>query len=115
MSCFLCGHEEGHHLGCMAHAIPGLTEEQAIEKGFLATPPVETEPPEIVVEVLVPGSMATVPEESPENNEHTAHAQALAGETVGQCEHGECHNPRYSSHPRAKFCEDHRDPKNRKE
>lgn len=40
---------------------------------------------------------------------------AALGETVEQCEYGECGNPKYSSHPRVKFCETHRDPKNRKE
>jgi hypothetical protein len=31
------------------------------------------------------------------------------------CEFKGCHNPKYSVHPRVKFCEEHRDPKNRKE
>ncbi len=57
-------------------------------------------------EVLVPGSMTTVPEED---------APAESGETVGQCEHAGCESPKFSASPRAKYCATHKDPKNRKE
>lgn len=98
MSCFLCGREKAgsHHLGCAVIAHPSLTPAQAVAAGLLAAPVVADEKPEIV-EVLKEGSMTTVP-------------QANA-----QCEFGDCDNPKYSDSSRAKYCEDHRDPKNRKE
>lgn len=99
MSCFLCGREKkgSHHLGCPRIAYPDLTKAQAIKAGLLAAPAEVDEEPE-VVEVLKENSMTTVPEAS---------TQA--------CEVKGCDNPKYSDSPRTKYCEEHRDPKNRKE
>lgn len=44
-----------------------------------------------------------------------AHSLVEPDFSNSQCEFGDCHNPKYSDHPRVKFCEDHKDPKNRKE
>lgn len=98
MSCYLCGHESTHYLGCVRAVRPDLSQADLVKLGFMPAPPVAEEPDERV-EVLKPGSMTTVPE----------------GETVSQCEFGDCENPKYSNHSRVKFCEEHRDPKNRKE
>lgn len=98
MSCYLCGHESTHNLGCVLAAHPDLSRADLIRLGFMAVPADEVTQPEHV-EVLKEGSMTTVPE----------------GETVGQCEFEGCDNPKYSNHSRVKFCETHRDPKNRKE
>lgn len=97
MSCFLCGHETtgSHHLNCPRIAHPDMEPWRAIELGLLPRPEAEEVPREYV-EVLKEGSMTTVPVDN-------------------SCEHGSCDNPKYSDHPRVKFCEDHRDPKNRKE
>lgn len=97
MSCFLCGREGkgSHHLGCPRIGWPTLTEAQAVEAGLLPRPKVEQKKPE-VVEVLKENSMTTEP-------------------VSVTCEFGDCDNPKYSDHPRVKFCEEHRDPKNRKE
>lgn len=97
MSCFLCGHEKNgsHHLGCLRISQPGLTRKVAEEMGLL--PATKTEvAPEPKVEVLKEGSMTTVPADN-------------------TCEHDGCDNPKYSDHPRVKYCEEHKDPKNRKE
>lgn len=96
MSCYLCGHESTHNLGCVLASHPDLTPNDLFRLGFMPAPKVLVEPEERV-EVLKEGSMTTVP-------------QAVAG-----CEFGDCDNPKYSDHPRVKFCEEHRDPKNRKE
>lgn len=98
MSCFLCGHEDknSHHLGCMVAATPSLTPEMAVRLGFMAPPPGEVVVPEPIVEVLREGTLSTVP-------------------VASGCEFGDCDNPKYSDSPRAKYCEDHKDPKNRKE
>jgi hypothetical protein len=40
---------------------------------------------------------------------------AAYGETVGQCEVEGCESPKASASARAKYCADHKDPKNRKE
>lgn len=98
MNCYLCGNGEGHHLGCFVAQNPTLTPAQAVQLGLLPKP-AEGVLPEERVEVLQEGSMTTVPEMR----------------TVGQCEFGDCDNPKHSDHSRVKFCEDHRDPKNRKE
>lgn len=58
------------------------------------------------VEVLVPGTMTTAPEED---------IPAGGGETVEGCEFKGCESPKFSASPRAKYCADHKDPKNRKE
>ena len=111
MSCWLCGHEKekSHHLGCARIALPELEKWQAVEMGLLA-PSDELKPaaPD-VVEVLKPGTMSTEPVD---NGDETP---AKGGETVGQCEFAGCDNPKYSASHRAKWCEAHRDPKNRKE
>lgn len=103
MSCWLCGNEdEGrHHLGCARVDNPGLTEEEAADKGLLPAPqaPAEAEPDK--VEVLKEGTMTTEPVDS--------------DTSVATCEVEGCDNPKYSDSPRTKYCEDHRDPKNRKE
>lgn len=96
MSCYLCGHEETHHLGCVRAIRPDFSPDDLIKLGFMPAPSEELEVVERV-EVLKPGSMTTVPADAAE------------------CEFGECNNPKYSDHPRVKFCEEHRDPKNRKE
>lgn len=97
MSCFLCGREgvNSHHLGCAKIYYPNLTKDQAVQAGLLAAP---TKKAPVVehVEVLREGSMQT----------------DVVSTT---CQFGECDNPKYSDHPRVKFCEEHRDPKNRKE
>jgi hypothetical protein len=97
VSCFLCGREgkDSHHLGCPKIGWPTLTKEQAVEAGLLPRPVVKEKKPE-VVEVLKEGSMTTEPVST-------------------ACEFEGCDNPKYSDHARAKFCEEHRDPKNRKE
>lgn len=98
MSCFLCGNEEGsHYLGCACIRRPHLSPSIAVAEGLMAPPEVEEAPPEPVVEVLPENSMTTVPVDNTE------------------CTFGECHNPKYSDSPRTKYCEDHKDPKNRKE
>lgn len=98
MSCFLCGHdEEGrHHLGCMRPVVPHLTEGMAVEMGLLPRPRGKEVPVPAQVEVLVEGSMTTVP-------------------VSNSCGFEGCDNPKFSDSPRAKYCEEHRDPKNRKE
>lgn len=104
MSCFLCGHEKdgSHHLGCVAILKPDLTMGEAAVLGLIAPPDEPEEPAESVVEVVVEGKTDSVP----------VHAEMV---TVGQCELDECDNPKYSDHPRVKYCEAHKDPKNRKE
>lgn len=96
MSCYLCGSEGGHHLGCFRVEIPTLTREQAVQRGLIAPPPGYKAPEPDKVEVLKEGTMTTVPVDT-------------------SCEHEGCDNPKYSDHPRVKYCEDHKDPKNRKE
>jgi hypothetical protein len=102
----MCGSDQGHHLGCAVASVPGLTPAAARAAGLLPAAKVALGPPEPLVEVLLPGSMTTVPEED---------LPAKGGETVEQCEFGECESPRFSSSPRAKYCTVHKDPKNRKE
>lgn len=111
MSCWLCGHEEKgrHHLGCARQANPVLTIDMAVEAGLIAMPAgaEKTEPDK--VEVLKDGSMTTVPEDNGDE------PPARGGETVEGCEFAGCDNPKYSTSPRAKYCAEHKDPKNRKE
>lgn len=97
MSCFLCGHEKdgSHHLGCPRILEPGLTAKAAEGMGLLPAPKAKVVA-ESRVEVLKEGSMTTIPVDT-------------------TCEHDGCDNPKYSDHPRVKYCEDHKDPKNRKE
>lgn len=102
--CFLCGNDRGHHLGCVAAL--GVTEAGARAAGLLPSAKGAKSIPEPIVEVLVPGSMSTVPEEE---------VPAKGGETVEQCEFEGCKSPKFSASARAKYCADHRDPKNRKE
>lgn len=110
MNCYLCGRDEGrHHLGCALIESPGLTEDEAIEKGLL--PPKAAPEPRgrERAEILKPGSMTTVPEDD------GGEPPAKGGETVEGCEFAGCDNPKYSTSPRAKYCAEHKDPKNRKE
>jgi len=105
--CFLCGCESGsHHLGCAAAVLPDLTPEAALRLGLIGPPKKILKHEPDVVEVLKEGSMTTVPEED---------VPAGPGETVGQCDFDGCDNPRKSAHARAKWCETHSDPKNRKD
>ena len=82
----------------MAARIPGLTKAAARAAGLLPQlpKPVGFEP--TVEEVVVEGKTDSVPVAA-----------------VGACEHGECDNPKKSNHPRVKYCEQHADPKSRKE
>lgn len=111
MSCSLCGHEEEgrHHLGCVRIHHPDVSDKVLIEAGLLASPVPEKAAPEPEVEVLKEGSMTTVPEDS------GTEPPAEGGETVEPCEFPSCDNPKYSASARAKWCEAHKDPKNRKE
>lgn len=111
MACFLCGHEKkgSHHLGCVRIQFPELTKAQAAEAGLIAPMVVMAEPEPDVVEVLKPGTMTTEPPAEDDDE------PAQGGETVGQCEVEGCENHKYSASARAKYCADHRDPKNRKE
>lgn len=106
MSCWLCGHEKNnaHHLGCARIYRPNLTQDEAVEEGLLPAPQEEEKAPEPHVEVLKEGTMTTVPEEKDEDEPD-----------VAECEVEGCHNPKYSDSPRTKYCEEHKDPKNRKE
>jgi len=107
VSCWLCGNEKNntHHLGCMRVLVPDLTLHRAVELGLVAAPADFELPPEPNTEVLKEGSMTTVPLEEAEGD----------GTVVGVCEYGDCENLKFSDSPRAKYCEEHRDPKNRKE
>jgi len=102
VSCSLCGHEEEkrHHLGCARIANPGISDHVLREAGLLAPLRAKAQTPESVVEVLKEGSMTTVPEGEVE---------------VSICDFDGCDNPKYSDSPRAKYCEGHKDPKNRKD
>lgn len=108
MSCFLCGHEEEdrHHLGCARISRPNLTRKVAEEEGLIAPESKPDGPPKPKTEVLKEGTMTTVPEEDVEDEEVLE---------VSTCEYEGCDNPKYSDSPRAKWCEDHKDPKSRKE
>lgn len=106
MNCWLCGHETGgHHMGCMRAAWPALTVDMAVEMGLMEMPKGAEVPAEPKVEVLKEGTMQTVPETR----------EPDGGTDVSVCEFGDCDNPKYSDSPRAKYCEEHKDPKNRKE
>lgn len=98
MTCFLCGSDDGHHLGCFAAHVPDLTPQAAFEAGLIAAPKKAKAHVPDVVEILPEGSMTTVPE-----------AQMLV------CAIDGCDNPKYSDSPRAKYCGEHKDPKSRKE
>lgn len=113
MSCFLCGREKegSHHLGCPRIGRPDLSEAEAIEMGLMSAPEGK-ETPESKTEVLKEGSMTTVPEDEPEETDDVTPEE---GVTVEQCEFEGCDNPKYNDHPRTKYCEVHKDPKNRKE
>lgn len=108
MSCSLCGHEEEgrHHLGCVRITHPDVTDKVLREAGLLAPLPSEPKAKPDKVEVLREGSMTTEPVEEDE-------PPAEGGETVEQCEVEGCDNPKYSASARAKYCADHKDPKNR--
>lgn len=85
---------------------PHLTAKVAVEEGLLAPPKAKDKTPEPKVEVLKEGSMTTVPEDEP---------PAKGGETVEQCEFDGCEKPKASAAAAAKYCAQHKDPKNRKE
>lgn len=108
MSCSLCGHEEKgrHHLGCIRITHPDVTDKVLREAGLLAPLADEPKPEPDKVEVLVEGSMTTVPAEDDDPS-------ADVGEIVESCEVEDCDNPKYSASSRAKYCADHKDPKNR--
>lgn len=77
--------------------LPGLNEKSAYDLGLIGPPRgIKAFVPD-KVEVLREGSMTTVPEDE-----------------ADACTFGDCDNPRID-HPRAKYCEAHKDPKNRKE
>lgn len=113
MTCWLCGHEdEGrHHLGCYRASNPNLTQEVAVELGLLPRPTPDKEPEPDKVEILKEGSMTTV------LADETGHTEGVATIAPGDdgCEYEDCEEPKYSDHPRVKYCEVHKDPKNRKE
>jgi hypothetical protein len=106
VSCFLCGHEKdgSHHLGCARIFRPNLTKEEAVNEGLLSGPKEKPKVRETKTEVYSEGSM------TPKTVVETE-----AGPDEGTCEYDNCHNPKYSDHPRVKYCEEHKDPKNRKE
>lgn len=114
MSCWLCGNEseKAHHLGCARIENPGMSRKDAEDQGLVAKSKRDESPKEGTTEVLKPGTMNLVPED--EYNEE----QEPKDEPVpdnGTCEHKGCTNEKYSDSPRAKYCADHKDPKNRKE
>lgn len=75
---------------------PELTIDVAVAAGLMVMPAEAEAPPEPIVEVLKEGTMTTEP-------------------VTNTCTFGTCDNPKYSDSPRAKYCEEHKDPKNRKE
>jgi hypothetical protein len=77
----------------------------------MAAPPEEEKAPKPNTEILKDGSMTTVPEDEDNGDEEPA----KGGETVEKCEFDGCTKPKYSTSPRAKYCAEHKDPKNRKE
>lgn len=122
MTCSLCGRErEGdfqpHWIGCKRLEEPALTDEEAQERGLLAREPEEVIP-EPNTEILKPGSMTTVPVEETGHTEGVANIDLEdegGNDNLENCEYPDCTKPKYSDHPRVKYCEEHRDPKNRKE
>lgn len=125
MSCTLCGREaegdrQSHYMGCARIAEPELTDAEAIDRGLLAVQE-DPEPPTENREILKEGSMTTVPEdETWDGKEYNPAESGDDSEEEGNadipdCEYPECSNPKASDHPRAKWCEHHKDPKNRKE
>lgn len=119
--CWLCGSEsDGHHLGCQRASNPDLTKDQAIEQGLLPRPQGYKAPEPDKVEYLKEGSMTTVPADQ------TGYAEGAVDipeegddeggdDSLENCEYPDCTKKKYSDHPRVKYCEEHRDPKNRKE
>jgi hypothetical protein len=110
VSCWLCGHEKdkAHHLGCARIANPDLTPSDAQGAGLIAAPKEKKRAPQPKVEVLKEGTMTTEPvgEDEPVQEPE---------ESVATCGYPGCDNPKKSDHPRTKYCEEHSDPKNRKE
>ena len=124
MACTLCGREQedgqaqSHWIGCARGAEPDLSDEEAYERGLLYKEP-EPVPQAVEMELLKEGSMTTVPvdgdwhedefqpdeDESPEDGDNQP----------GLCEYPGCTNRKYNTHGRTKFCEFHKNPKNRKE
>lgn len=114
--CSLCGREaedgsQPHWIGCARAAEPELTDAEAVKRGLLyREPDLKEEPPK--VEVLKEGSMTTEPWD-PE--EYLPQEEGEGQGEAGECEYPDCGKAKYSAHPRAKYCDEHRDPKNRKE
>lgn len=108
--CFLCGQEEpAHHLGCVKALKPDITMDEAVELGLYPKAAREAVAQQTIAEVYHEGSMTPeVVVEDPEGD------TAGTGE-IEQCEFGDCENPKASNSPRAKYCAEHKDPKNRKE
>lgn len=107
--CTLCGREAPqHHLGCIRIEQPDLTDAQLVTLGHMAGPK-KAEKPVWHEEVLIEGTMRTEPVETadPEKTEEPPEPErpcALEG----------CTNE-VTGDKRVKYCEDHKDPKNRKE
>jgi len=121
MTCSLCGRErEGdfqpHWIGCQRLEERDLTDEEAVKRGLLTPEETPKEEP-LKVEELKEGSMTTVPVEETGHTEGTMSVDPDEGgdDNLSNCEYPDCTNPKYSDHPRVKYCEEHRDPKNRKE
>lgn len=101
--CFLCGRDKpDHHLGCEVATNPGLTEDQAIDKGLLPARIREELAQQTTIEIYHEGSM-------------TPEVVEGGGETREQCEVEGCEAMKASASARAKYCAEHKDPKNRKE
>lgn len=114
MSCTLCGREpegefQAHWMGCARIDEPDLTDHEAVNRGLLHLEPESVDPVE-KVEILKEGSMTTEPFD-PEEYEPGEEGDA----DLKNCEYPDCTKAKYSNHPRVKYCEDHKDPKNRKE
>ena len=104
--CSLCGREAPqHHLGCVRIEHPDLTDARLVEMGHMAAPK-EEKPAPWHEEVLVDGTMRTEPvkSEDPEPEPVPERPCAFDG----------CDNE-VTGDKRVKYCEDHKDPKNRKE
>lgn len=101
--CFLCGQDEpAHHMGCARIDDPKIDEARAAELGLMSAKVREELAQETTTEIYHEGSM-------------TPEVVEGGGETREQCEFDGCENMKASASARAKYCADHKDPKNRKE